>query len=111
MITERIHQKGQASDNTPIGNYSNSYLKLRQRDYKRNADPKIIVSLTRQLENDWAVLATPKGYGIGFNNSFNAQKLRWVESAKGKKLTVLSESEQEYAIERINELVSNAINS
>lgn len=111
MITERIHQKGQASDNSSIGNYSNSYLKRRQEKYKRNADPKVIVSLTRQLENDWSVLATPKGYGIGFLNSFNAQKLRWVEKAKGKTLSVLSEEEQQYAIDRINELVNAALNN
>ena len=36
--------------------------------YHWPADPKIIVALTRQLQNDWAVLATPRGWGIGFNN-------------------------------------------
>lgn len=110
MITERIHQKGLASDNSPIGTYSNAYLKERERK-NRGTDTKVIVSLTRQLENDWAVVATPKGYGIGFLNSFNAEKLRWVEQAKGKVFSVLSKEEEEYAIDRINELVNAAINN
>lgn len=110
MITERIHQKGQASDNSPIGFYSNSYLKQRVKN-RRGKDTKVIVSLTRQLENDWSVLATERGYGIGFLNSFNAQKLRFVEQNKGKVFSRLSPEETNYAIDRINELVSAAINS
>lgn len=110
MMTERIHQKGQASDNSQIGTYSNAYLRYREKN-KRGKDPKVIVSLTRQLENDWSVVATERGYGIGFLNSFNAQKLRWVEQAKGKKFSVLSKEEEQYAIDRINELVNAAINN
>lgn len=109
-ITKRIHQDGRASDGSPIGTYSIPYLKYRERN-KRGSSPKVIVSLTRQLENDWSVVATPRGYGIGFLNSFNAQKLRWVEQQKGKVFGNLSKEEFDYAIERINELVTDALNS
>lgn len=109
LMTERIHQKGEASDESQIGTYSNSYLKLRQKKYKRDASDKIIVSLTRQLENDWAVIATQNGYGIGFNNQFNLQKARWVEDGKNKKIFNLSKSETQYAVERINELTADAL--
>jgi hypothetical protein len=63
------------------------------------------------LENNWSVIATDKGYGVGFLNPFNIQKARWVEENKGKKIFFLSESEQKYAIERINELVTDALNT
>lgn len=76
--------------------------------YNRSSDTKVIVSLTRQLENDWSVLETPKGYGIGFTNSFNADKLRWVEEVKGKNIGYLTQSEIDYAFTRINELVTDA---
>jgi phage gpG-like protein len=109
LMTERIHQKGEASDNAQIGTYNNSYLKLRQKKYKRDASSKIIVSLTRQLENNWAVIATQNGYGIGFLNPFNLQKARWVEENKGKKIFTMSKSEQQYAVDRINELISDAL--
>lgn len=111
LMTERIHQKGEASDNTQIGTYSNSYLKLRQKRYKRDASNKVIVSLTRQLENNWAVIATQNGYGIGFLNPFNEQKARWVEASKSKKIFDLSKAETQFAIDRINEQVANALNS
>lgn len=51
-------------------------------NYNRSSDTKVIVSLTRQLENDWAVIATDRGYGIGFLNSLNMQKAGWVEENK-----------------------------
>lgn len=110
LMTERIHQKGEASDNSQIGTYSSNYLKLRQAKYKRDASTKVIVSLTRQLENNWSVIATQNGYGIGFLNPFNLQKARWVEIVKGKKIFNLSKSETQYAVDRINELVKDALN-
>lgn len=111
LMTERIHQKGLASDDGQIGTYTNTYLKLRQSKYKRDASNKVIVSLTRQLENNWSVIATQGGYGIGFTNPFNLQKARWVEANKGKVIFSLSQAEQLYAVERINELISDALNS
>lgn len=111
-MTQRIHNEGKASDGAEIGQYSNSYLAQRQRSpYNRTADKKVIVSLTRQLENDWSVIATEKGYGIGFKNSFNLQKLRWVEENKGKKIGNLTTDEAKYATDYINELVSDALNT
>lgn len=107
MMTERIHQKGQAADGSQIGTYSSPYLAYRKKN-KRGGDTKVIVSLTRQLENDWSVMETPKGYGIGFTNAFNADKLRWVGEMKGKDLGELSVAEIDYAFERINELLEDA---
>lgn len=111
LMTERIHQNGQSSDGGQIGTYNNAYLRLRQTKYKRDSSNKVIVSLTRQLENNWSVIATPGGYGIGFTNPFNLQKARWVEAIKDKVIFNLSRPEQDYAVERINELVSDALNS
>lgn len=111
LMTKRIHVDGRDAEEKQIGTYNNNYLRQRQEKYNRTADKKIIVSLTRQLENDWNVIATDKGYGVGFLNPFNLQKARWVEENKGRKIFFLSESEQRYAIERLNELVTDAINS
>lgn len=76
--------------------------------YNRSSDTKVIVSLTRQLENDWSVMETPKGYGIGFTNAFNADKLRWVGEIKDKDLGQLSVEEIDSAFERVNELLEDA---
>lgn len=77
--------------------------------YNRSSDTKIIVSLTRQLENDWNVIATDEGYGIGFLNPLNFQKARWVEANKGKKIFSLSPSEQQYVNDTVNQLVKDAL--
>lgn len=109
MMTERIHKRGEASDGSQIGTYSNNYLKYARKKAGRGQDPKVIVSLTRQLENNWSVLETSNGYGIGFTNPFNADKLRWVEEIKGKIISNLSGIEINYAIDRVNELVADAL--
>lgn len=110
LMTRRIHQEGGASDGSQIGTYSSSYLRERERNYGRSGDRKVIVALTSQLENDWAVLATDRGYGVGFNNAFNLQKARWVEQMK-KPFLALTIEEQKFVNERFQELVNNALNS
>lgn len=109
LITKRIHIDGLASDGQPIGQYSSPYLKLRQKKYNRTADRKVIVSLTRQLESNWTVIATPRGYGIGFLNKFNYDKMRWVEEQRGREIASLSDAERDYSIAFINNYVGNVI--
>lgn len=109
LMTKRIHIDGVAADGSQIGTYSKDYLSLRRRKYSRSADSKIIVSLTRQLENDWNVIATDDGYGIGFLNSHNFDKARWVEANKGKKIFSLSATEQQYINDTVDQLVKDAL--
>lgn len=109
LMTNRIHQEGKAANEQQIGTYNKSYLKLRERKYNRSSDTKIIVSLTRQLENDWSVIATNRGYGVGFLNPFNFQKARWVEENKGVIIFSLSPSEENKLSEIVQENVSNVL--
>jgi hypothetical protein len=108
MMKERIHRDGKATDEGQIGTYSSGYMNARIAN-NRSEDTKIIVSLTRQLENDWSVIATTNGYGIGFNNPFNFKKARWVEANKSRIIFNLSPVEKKYISERIQELVNGAI--
>lgn len=78
--------------------------------YNRSGDTKVIVSLTRQLESNWAVIATPKGFGIGFLNPFNFQKARWVEAQKKKEIFFLTPGERDYAIVFINDKTAETLN-
>lgn len=109
LMKMRIHEKGLSAGGTQIGTYSSEYLKYRQAKHQRSADTKVIVSLTRQLENDWSVIATSKGYGIGFKNPFNLQKARWVEEIKEVKIFELTKEENQYASDLINQLVKDAL--
>ncbi len=79
--------------------------------YHRNSDTKVVVSLTRQLENDWAVIATKNGYGIGFLNSHNRDKAGWVEETYNKKIFTTTAKEKEFVTNRLNELITGALGS
>jgi hypothetical protein len=109
LMKDRIHIDGKASDGSQIGEYANSYMRQREKA-GRGQSRKVIVALTSQLEQDWSVQATQNGYGIGFNNVFNAEKMRWVEEQKGKIIANLSADEKQYINERLQELVDNAFN-
>lgn len=54
--------------------------------YNRTSDTSVILSLTRQMENDLSVVATGTGYGIGYLNPFNMQKAMWCEETYKKKI-------------------------
>jgi len=107
LMKERIHIEGKASDDSQIGTYSNGYMAARVKA-KRGESRKVIVALTSQLEQDWSVQATQTGYGIGFNNKINVDKMRWVEQQKNKIIANLAPEEKQYIRERLQELVDGA---
>lgn len=64
--------------------------------YNRGSDPKVILSLTRQMESDYTVIATPNGYAIGFNNEFNYEKFIWMETKYKKPIGNLTIEERDF---------------
>lgn len=99
LMKLRIHEKGLNASDSAIGKYSKWYMPTRKKN-NRGTDRNVIISLTRQLENDWSVIATQKGYGIGFKNPFNLQKADWVQnghiaaSVKAHKRTIKTKEGQ-----------------
>jgi hypothetical protein len=87
IVRPRIHQQGKRADGQPIGTYSNSYLKYRVKKKNRENDGKVVLSLTRNMENDFQVIATDTGYGLGFNNPDNVKKADWLQN--GTKATTV----------------------
>ncbi|MDF2381315.1 hypothetical protein JMG10_07555 [Nostoc ellipsosporum NOK] len=89
-------KKGQAKD---AGKYTRGDKKGMARNrYNRLPDTKVILSLTRQMENDMTIIPTENGYGIGYLNSLNYQKAIWCEETYKKKiLTKLTNGELELA--------------
>lgn len=108
LMTKRIHIDGQAADGGAIGSYSTGYMRTRAKA-GRQEGRKVVISLTRQLENAWSVEATQKGYGIGFINDFNYNKSQWVEETYKKPIFKMTDTEQAYALEYINDLVNEAL--
>lgn len=131
-VHDRIHERGEDSNSSQIGEYSNSYMALRTGNYKnadktkkgklknagtytekagaersgtnrpkynRTDDKKIILSLTRQMENDFSVIATDNGYGLGYHNDENFNKSQWAEKNYNKKIFDLTEWEKEKVVQ------------
>ena len=130
MMRDRVHVQGKDSNENQIGTYSPEYMKVRTNDFKsskivrgvnkekkkkkynRTSDTKVILSLTRQMENDMAIcernpIKIPYGYAIGYQNDFNFDKLTWLEKKYKKQiLTKLSKKEEEVK----DEIVNNYLN-
>lgn len=89
----RGNKKGEAKDsgvNTKTG--------IARPKYNRTPDTKVILSLTRQMENDESVFPTDNGYGIGFLNHHNYEKALWCEDTYNKPiLSRLTQGELEFA--------------
>jgi len=104
-IHDRIHVQGKAADGSQIGTYSDAYMAVRTgktqkgaqsksaNRYNRSADTKVILSLTRQLENDYSVQPGAVGWGVGFNNSLNFDKATWNNTRYGKVIFDLTSDE------------------
>jgi hypothetical protein len=66
--------------------------------YHRSSDPTVILSLTRQMENDESVMPAGSGYGIGFINSDNFKKSQYNEQTYKKDIWKLTQEERALAI-------------
>ena len=82
-IRERIHEEGRKADGSQIGTYSPKYLKRRIRNGK-TGNTRIILSYTRQMQNDWKVIPLSGSYGLGFSNAEDADKAGWMQDRFGK---------------------------
>lgn len=80
--------------------------------YHRSDDPTVILSLTRQMENDLTVIPSGRGYGIGYLNPDNYKKAIWCEATYKKKiLTKLTKDEIELAKKTAQEFVPEYLKS
>ena len=83
VMRERIHVQGKDSSGAPIGTYTPAYMRTRVKA-KRGTSTKVILSLTRAMEDSYEVYPIANGYGIGFNTMENMQKAHWCEDTYKK---------------------------
>lgn len=79
-------------------------------NFNRTNDTKVVASLTRQMENDWSVIPTEKGYGLGFKNEENAKKMEHVEKTYDKSIAALTESERASALASAEDYKNRILN-
>lgn len=95
-VQHRIHVEGKAADGSQIGNYSVPYLRRREKKY--GPDPKVILSDTRSMQNNFIVSANSEGkWGLGWLDDLNFNKAKWNEERYGKPIFKLTETEKDKA--------------
>jgi|SRR6476646_2900262 len=77
-------------------------------NYNRGTDPKVILSLTRQMEQDFVAIAENNEYGLGFNNKDNFDKATWNEE-RYKGVYNLSQQEIELAETTITDYINGLL--
>ena len=108
-ITARIFEKGLDANNSSIGTYTPSYIKQRQKQNYPNSS-KVILQATKQMLSDWSIINTGKRLGLGFKNSFNAEKSEWVESTYKTEIFSSTKDEAKLAVKIFSEEVTKIIN-
>jgi len=92
----KISRGTKEGQNKDAGIYTRGEKKGTQRTrFNRTNDTRVVISLTRQMENDLVVVSTSKGYGLGYNNKENALKVGYVENTYNKKIFGFTQSEKE----------------
>ena len=81
-MKERIHEFGLNARGAAIGQYTADYLKRRIKAGK-GPSSKVILFYTGQIELNFQMIPIQNGYGLGFSNSFNADKAEWAEERYG----------------------------
>ncbi len=109
LISNRIQQKGQKSDETKIGNgsYQKSYAKYREK--KGRQSNYIDLTFTGEMIDGLTFDKTASNeYSIGFGSKKSADKAEWNEARFGS-VFELSDSEIELVTTAIENNVNEAI--
>lgn len=78
--------------------------------YNRDLSRKVILSLTRQMEDDLSIQALPDGSGVGYNNLLNYLKAKGLQDKTYKKPIWLQTVQEEKAVkDRILKYIDDAI--
>ena len=87
-----------------------------RKKYNRSTDRKVIISLTRQFENDFTLgrqntepHKIQGGYGIGWKNNTNALIAEGLERRYRKKIWALTQQEKAEAFKIAEVFVNNAV--
>lgn len=102
-MRKRIHVEGKASDGQPIGSYSQSYLKYVRPKYGRKEGSKVVLSLTRAMENGMILFPITNGTAIGYATPELFQRAKWQEkrSAYGKRAIFSPTSDEKALVQEI----------
>lgn len=99
QMRKRIHEDGLATDGRPIGTYSRGYLRYVRPKYGRTEGSKVVLSLTRTMENAMVLYPLENGTGIGYATAEQLQKARWCEQTYKRKIFAPTAAERDTCIQ------------
>jgi hypothetical protein len=67
VTKERIFENGKDGKNTDIGDYSDKYMKIREKN-KWPSSTKVILQAKRNLIREWTLIVDNNRWGLGFIN-------------------------------------------
>lgn len=103
----RIFEQGFDENGAQIGTYSKKYGELKS---KLGRNPGYVnLELTGQMKADYGLVANGNEYGFGFQNSFNAEKMGWMQDKYNKGIAHLSDSELDLFTDTLNNEIGKEI--
>lgn len=109
LMRIRIHEEGKDSNGTPIGTYTPAYIKYTRAKAGRGTDNKVILSLTRAMEQSMELYPITNGTGIGFSTQENWQKAKWCEETYQKKIYAPTAEERDVCKAVAQDYIKNHI--
>lgn len=109
-IRKRVHTDGIATDGRPIGKYSKSYLKYTRPKYGRTEGSKVVLSLTRTMENGMVLFPIERGTAIGYSTPELLQRALWQEnrpSYGSRAIFQPTEQEKEMCVQIARDYIAN----
>lgn len=79
LMRKRIHVEGLASDGRPIGTYTKYYAEKTRPKFGRKEGNKVVLSLTRSMEQGMILFPIAKGTAIGYATPELFQRAKWQE--------------------------------
>lgn len=79
LMRKRIHVEGLASDGRSIGRYTKYYFEKVRPKYGRKEGDKVVLSLTRSMEQGMILFPITKGWAIGYATPELFQRAKWQE--------------------------------
>ncbi len=110
VMRDRIHVQGKDSNGGQIGTYTPAYIRTRVKA-KRGTDTKVILSLTRSMEDSYEMRPIENGYAIGFNTQENMQKARWCEDTYKKPIFAPTAEERAWVKAIADDFIAKHIHS
>lgn len=108
QMTKRIFDEGKDDKNALIGEYTESYIRTRERR-GLGSDPKVILQFTGQMRNDFLLISDRNQFGSGFTNQANADKSFWVEETYDKTIFNLTDQEEKLLFDLLNERIDDKV--